>query len=943
MPNESMSYPNQAGFAGALFLALLSGVTISAPAADDALAWPALTAQTRPWVWWWWHGSAVDKTNLTHELQRFHDAGLGGIQFTPIFGVKGWEAQDIPYLSPAWMEMMNHTVTEAHRLGLGVDMTLGTGWCFGGPTVSDQDANASVVVKTFDLGVGERIKENFKRESIQALIAFGPDGKSIDLTDSISTNGELFFSPAGNWIGTENSAPPKTWKVYAISQKPAGQKVKRPAPGGEGWMLNPIYPQAMRDWLPWFDQAFAGYTGAKPGAVFQDSYEYRSDWSPDFFAQFEKLRGYQLQTELPALFGTKEDEHAARVKSDYRETVSDILVTESEPIWIDWAHKHGFSTTYQAHGTPGNWLDLYAEADVPETEMFHNDRSVLISKFASSAAHTRGRNLVGAETGTWIAEHFTETLGELKTLADDMFLSGVNHIFYHGACYSPDEASWPGWVFYASTEMNPRNSIWHDVPTLNEYVARCQAILQSGKPDNDVLLYWPISDFWHNPAGRLQTMTVGSTNWFEGQPIGHTAHELWNRGYAFDYVSDRQLQTAKVVDAKIQMPGGNYKLIVVPECKLMPLPTFKKLLALAKSGATVVFEKQLPADVPGWNDLKKRRAKFKSALGEIKLVATGKNTQRAETGHGQILVDDLGMMQVGGTSRETMVDAGLSFIRHSFDGGWHYFIANRSDKSFDGWVTLGRGAKSVVAMNALNGSVGVAASRQSAANSTEVHLQLAAGESVILRVFADKKVEGTVWTYWQPQTPDAKTQTLIGTWNVKFIAGGPVLPAPLSITNLVSWTEFGDTNTQSFAGTAVYTLTFDVTGLVSSPASGGTAPDTLKSEHQTCFLDLGDVRQSARVKLNGRDYGTLITPPFRVVADNLKPTGNQLEVEVTSVSANRIRDLDRRGVPWKIFKDINIVNVNYRPFDAADWPLTNSGLLGPVTLTVAATMPLATQ
>jgi len=98
------------------------------------------------------------------------------------------------------------------------------------------------------------------------------------------------------------------------------------------------------------------------------------------------------------------------------------------------------------------------------------------------------------------------------------------------------------------------------------------------------------------------------------------------------------------------------------------------------------------------------------------------------------------------------------------------------------------------------------------------------------------------------------------------------------------------------------------------------------------FLDLGDVRQSARVKLNGKDYGTLITPPFRVVVDNLKPTGNTLEVEVTSVAANRIRDLDRRSVPWKTFRDINIVDLNYKPFDASHWPLTDCGLLGPVTL-----------
>jgi hypothetical protein len=219
----------------------------------------------------------------------------------------------------------------------------------------------------------------------------------------------------------------------------------------------------------------------------------------------------------------------------------------------------------------------------------------------------------------------------------------------------------------------------------------------------------------------------------------------------------------------------------------------------------------------------------------------------------------------------------------------------------------------------MTGHSGVAASRQGATNSTEVRLQLAAGESVVLRAFAKKEINDAVWNYWQT---NGRPVEIAGPWDVKFITGGPMLPAPLSVTNLVSWTEFGDTNLQSFAGTARYSLTFD------APVSG------------PCWLDLGDVRQSARVKLNGRDYGTLILSPFRVVVDNLQPKANTLEVEVTGVSANRIRDLDQRGVSWKNFRDINFVNINYRPFNAADWPLTDCGLLGPVTLTPVMPAPV---
>src|ERR1700744_3387778 len=136
----------------ALGLALLLASQLFSLAADDPTAWPLITSQARPWAWWWWHGSAVDRTNITHELERFHDAGLGGVQITSIYGTQGAEAREIPYLTPEWLAMMGHTVDEAHRLDMGVDMTLGSGWCFGGPTVSDQDANAAVVVRTFQLG-----------------------------------------------------------------------------------------------------------------------------------------------------------------------------------------------------------------------------------------------------------------------------------------------------------------------------------------------------------------------------------------------------------------------------------------------------------------------------------------------------------------------------------------------------------------------------------------------------------------------------------------------------------------------------------------------------------------------------------------------------------------------------------------------------------------------
>jgi len=873
-----------------------ANLTLPSKAADD-LAWPAIERTQRPWTYWWWMASAVDPANITKELTRYRDAGLGGVHIIPIYGAKGFESNYISYLSPRWMEMMRHTVTEAERLGLGVDMTTGSGWCFGGPRVTDDEANATLVSKQVELANGERLQETFDRQTTQALMAFGPKGEKIDLLPQLGADGIV------DWTAERGS-----WRVFAISQKPSAQRVKRPGPGGEGWMLNLFYAQAMTNFLNWFGEPFESYHGPKPRAQYHDSYEYKSEWSPDLFAQFEKRRGYRLQDELPALSGLADTDRVGRVKSDYRETVSELMSDVTLPLWVKWSHDHGFITRNEAHGSPGNLLDLYAVADIPETEMFHTDRNKLISKFASSAAHVTGKPLVGSETGTWLEEHFTETLADMKYLLDDLFLSGVNHVFYHGTCYSPDEAGWPGWLFYASYEMNPRNSIWHDVPALNAYVARCQSMLQAGKPANDVLLYWPIHDRWSNPKGMVQPFTVHAREWFEDQPVGKAAERLWNRGYQFDFISDKQLGTASYSRGRVSVAGGNYRVVVVPKCERMPVQTLSNLVSLVKAGATVIFQDQLPSDVPGLGRLEARRSEFAKLIEEAKQLQ-----QPARLRGGRVIVADPELaLAIVRVSRETLFDrAGLMCIRRETDAGRNYFIANRGTNTFEGWLPLASGMRGAVLKDPLGGRSGVGLTRNAGDETGEVYLQLAPGESIMVQAFSKRKPRGAEWDYLKPA---ADVITLKGKWQVQFVSGDPELPAGFETEALGSWTAFGDTTAQRFAGTARYTLRFDATA--KGPA----------------WLDLGRVAQSAIVRLNGEDLGTLITPPFRVLARQLKSKDNQLEVEATNVSANRIRDLDQRQVNWKNFRDINFVNIDYRPFDASNWPLTDSGLLGPVTV-----------
>jgi hypothetical protein len=303
-----------AAWTAALALAALlpaAAVRASEPAeVSKPLAWPEITAECRPWTRWWWLGSAVDKDNLTALLKQYRQAGLGGVEICPIYGAKGFENRYLDFLSPKWMEALAHTTSEAKRLGLGVDLTTGTGWPFGGPGVSTAEASSRVVLKRYDIAGGARLNSKLPAGNLQCLMAIPKEGKQVDLTARVK-DGRL------DW-----TAPPGAWQLYAVVQSGPVQKVKRAAPGGAGNVLDPYSAPALNKYLAGFDRAFAGYRAPMPRSHFHDSFEYYgATWTGAFFQEFQRRRGYDLRTQLPALFGEGPADTVARVQCDYRETI----------------------------------------------------------------------------------------------------------------------------------------------------------------------------------------------------------------------------------------------------------------------------------------------------------------------------------------------------------------------------------------------------------------------------------------------------------------------------------------------------------------------------------------------------------------------------------------------------------------------------------------------
>ena len=843
--------------------------------------WPDPTQESKPWTRWWWMENAVDRENIKRELKEMADAGIGGVEITSIYGVKGEEERFIEYLSPQFSEILNFTINEANKLGMGVDLPPGSGWRCGGPFVPEEKGLWSLKMHKFAVSKG-------KSWQLQG------DLKNIAAASFVDENGKTTV------FGTEQKFQvPANGAIYLAQRLKNGDKVKRPSNGGQGWAVD-TFNEIITDWYLSEFWKRLGIDEGKLRCFFHDSFEYTGDFTTDFTTEFKKRRGYNLSEILYELSGDcKDAEKVARAKSDYRETLSDLVLESFIQPMTNWAHEHKSLNRNQAHGSPGNILDLYAACDIPETEIFRTVEpgtvDVFVNKFASSAAHVTGKKLTSSESFTWLDEHWTVTTSDMVRATNRFFLAGINHMFFHGTCYSPENATWPGWLFYASTQINNRNPLWPELPVLFKYIERSQTILQQATPQNDLLVYWPYNDVAASDGRLFNHLGVNKdAGWFKEHPISGLSEELTKAGYTFDYISDKQLLNCKILNGEVVTEGNaKYKAIVIPKTEYIPLETLNQLEQFIAAGGKVYFDEALPKSVPGMFDLKNREEKLRQIKSEISAEKwVGNMPAKMEENNIQ--------------GEKSLAEKRFHFLKMKLNDENWYMIFNTDTVAKDEWVELVTAAKSYIFFNPMNGEISMAES-----DKNKIHVQLQPEQCLFVKC-TEHAMNVLSNKY---ENPDSKPLEIGGLWQISFVKGGPVFPGNLQTDALISWTKMGDIETRRFAGTAKYTTEFN-----------------WESEAKSAVLDLGTVKDCAHVKLNGKDFGTLLGPTFKVKVDNLEKGKNILQIEVTNVAANRIRDLDIRGIEWRKFYDINFVNIDYEPFDASGWEVRDAGLLGPVNL-----------
>jgi alpha-L-rhamnosidase len=498
------------------------------------------------------------------------DAGLSGVEVAYVYPLARATTK---FGSDTFLADLRFAAERAHQLGLRFDLTLGSGWSFGGPHISTALAARQLNWERREIGLGPLERPVVSTwpgdELIAAYVGAGSLQEQPDSYEPVPVlGGRLMIGPG--------AGPRVVLLAYA---RLTGQNVKRATVGAEGPVLDHYSAAAVEAHLhavgdPMLDAVPAELVGS----VFCDSLEvYGADWTSRLPAEFARRRGYDV---LPALYRlTVDGPNAARVRADYHRTLAELYEENFVGGCQRWAASRGVPFRIQSYGTPPGTISSYRYADLFEGEGW-GWRQISQTRWASSAAHLYGRALVSAEVWTWVhSPSFRATPLDLKGEAHEHLLNGINQLIGHGWPYSPRDAPGLGWFFYASGALDDRNPWWPAMPELTRYLSRLCWLLQQGEPVADVALYVPNEDLFAT-MGRAQGGSLDTWREANRQIPGTIPAKIRATGLDYDLIDD---------EALVVTPPEHYRVIIIVSGSTIPETTAVWLDHARASGSTVLM------------------------------------------------------------------------------------------------------------------------------------------------------------------------------------------------------------------------------------------------------------------------------------------------------------------------------------------------------------------
>ncbi len=982
-----------------LLVSVCSAFRCTIPSADplkEAFLSPPDTA--RPGVYWYFMDGNTSREAMTADLESMKQAGIGYVLFLEVN--VGVPRGKVDFLSEEWQDLFVHAVRECERLGIRLILGSGPGWAgSGGPWVKPEQSMMHLVQALTEVegpahfhdilpvpqarrpffGEGSLTKElkqirdswydgvavlayptpavkqpvaNLDEKALfyrapytsqpgvsqfipalpeypEATGAAVSQSDIIDLTERLQPDGTL------QW-----DVPPGKWTILRLGKRNNGA-VTRPAPmPGLGFECDKMDTTA-------FNAHFEAYMGKllqKVGSrqssekggwtmIHIDSWEMGSqNWTDDFRDQFKRRRGYDPLPWLPAYAGqvVESREKTERFLWDVRLTAQELVLENHAEHFKALGRRHGFTLSIEPYDmNPAADLDLGSVADVPMCE-FWTDGLGFNSSFscveATSIAHIQGKPVVAAEAFTADSrEAWKKYPGNMKDQSDWAFCVGINRFVYHTFAHKPyGDNLKPGVTMGPyGVHWDRGQTWWPMVPAYHQYVSRCSYLLSQGKSVADIL--------YLTPEGAPQVFRAPQSA-FEG-----TGTLPDKRGYSFDGCSPVLLRNAEVADGRIVFPGGgSYKVLVLPDVETMTPELLDKIASLVKAGATVVGNPPLKSpslsNYPACDEQVSRLAAELWGSGQVRpMKATGKTVKTAS---GQMMTElypsydsTAVLLQRLGVYPDFTASGAIRYTHRSLPDREIYFISNRTSQPVEDVCLFRDGTLHAELWDAVTGEIRPLNNLGQTDGGVSLKVKLDASQSFFIVFY---KSAG-------PETPDAgndfpekKTIAgLQGPWTLAFDTtwGGP---EKVVFDSLVDWTSRPEEGIRFYSGIARYSTSFDM------PAS---------SSGSEVFLDLGEVRNMARVFLNGNDLGVVWTSPWQVdITKAVKKQGNLLEIEVANLWVNRLigdEALPDDGVkngqwPDWLLKGASRPGSRYtfttHRFYKKDDPLQRSGLLGPVRI-----------
>jgi hypothetical protein len=710
----------------------------------------------------------------------------------------------------------------------------------------------------------------------------------VDITDHMTPDGTLAWTP-----------PAGTWTVLRFGWTVNGAHVSTASGAWQGLVVDYLDAQALRDYWaavvePIIDE-LGPLAGKSVTGLETDSWEAGGlNWTPAMFAEFKRRRGYDLKPWLPVLAGRIVDDRdkSNRFLADFRKTISDLMADNHYSVLAELAAKHGMTIHCEASGPhtgPFDGLKNLGRCGQPMSEFWapsphrSTDLDRFFTKCCSSAAHIYGKQIACAEGFTEIGHDWNDPWWcNLKPTFDHEACAGMNLVYWHAFTCSPASMGVPGQEYFAGTHFDPNITWAAEAPAFVSYLDRCQFMLQQGKPVADVCFY--TGDQTPNIVPRKQV-----------DPPGVLPE------YDYDEFDEEVLLTRMTVkDGRIVLPDGmSYRVMVLPKIKSMSLAALRKINELVAAGAIVVGPK--PDHTESLTDFPNADAELKTtaaALWDTGRVISDKATKQVLAEHG--------------TPPDFSSDAGLKldFIHRRTADADIYFIRNDKRDVLPAVCSFRVTGRMPELWDAVRGTrIDAAAFRQSDGRTTlPITFPPFGSTFVVFRRPIPADQNGIADRNEVRLSPSGE---ITGPWTVTF---DPNMGGPASVVfdSLVDWTVRPEEGIKHYSGTATYHKTFDL-------------PAGVQPGKQRLFIDLGTVHEIAHVRLNGRDLGAIWCPPWNAeITAAVKPTGNDLEIDVVNFWPNRI--IGDAGLP----EDQRHTKTNV-PMKATD-PLLPSGLIGPVTI-----------